>query len=115
MHAHCVRRNMPSDAPCEVILTDEAFYTFTALHPERLFEHVAHDLSLLETTPFLGREYDPAYEAARPPFACRVMFCEHLGIYYCVNEEERRVVVFAIEDQRRNPTERFEYATVDLG
>lgn len=98
----------------DVIVTDEAFYALAALSSNRLFEHVQHDLTLLETTPRLGRIYDPAYEAALPPFECRVMFCEHLGIYYRAHEEEQRVVVFAIEDQRRNPTERFEYHAIGL-
>ena len=50
----------------------------------------------------------PACNAAQPPFACRVLCCEHYGIYYRVDETDRAVTVFAIEDQRRNPLTRFE-------
>lgn len=92
----------------EVVLTDEAFYAFAALPTERAFDHVDHDLSLLETTPELGQTYDPAYDATRPPFACRVLYCDRYGIYYRIDEAKHRVVVFAIEDQRRNPLTRFE-------
>lgn len=95
--------------PYEVRLTDEAFYALASLPSDRLLEHVEHDLILLETTPYLGEKYDPAYEAACPPFPCRVLFCEHLGIYYSVDGAKQCVSVFAIEDQRRNPTERFDY------
>lgn len=94
-------------APYGVVLTDEAFSAYAGLPTERLFKRVDHDLGLLEKTPYLGREYDPAYEAARPPFPCRVLYCGHYGIYYRVVEDARTVVVFAIEDQRRNPVERF--------
>ena len=91
----------------EVVLADEAFYAYAALPSELVFEHVGEDLALLETTPFMGVAYDPAYETKRPPFACRVLYCECYGIYYRVDEEARQVVVFAIEDQRRDPAQRF--------
>ncbi|HJF65263.1 MAG TPA: hypothetical protein K8U77_03995 [Slackia equolifaciens] len=52
----------------EALLTDEAFYAFASLPTTHAFERVSHDLGLLETTPYLGRNYDPAYDAARPPF-----------------------------------------------
>lgn len=92
----------------EVKLTDEAFYAYAALPTERVFAHVGNDLDLLSTSPELGQRYDPAYNAARPPFSCRVLYCEHYGIYYRIDEQERAVIVFAIEDQRRNPLTRFE-------
>lgn len=100
-----------------VILTDEAFSSYVALPTARLFAHVDKDLGLLETLPYLGQAYDPAYDAARPPFECRVLYCEHYGIYYRVNEEARTVTIFAIEDQRRNPLGRFasyEYSIMRL-
>ena len=91
----------------EVVLTDEAFYAYVALPSERVFEHVGEDLALLEITPFMGVAYDPVYETKRPPFPCRVLYCEWYGLYYRVDEGARQVVVFAIEDQRRNPSQRF--------
>ncbi|BAK45000.1 type II toxin-antitoxin system RelE/ParE family toxin [Eggerthella sp. YY7918] len=101
----------------QVNMTDEAFYAYTALPTDRIFSHVDKNLSLLETTPELGHEYDPAYPAARPPFACRVLYCENYGVYYRIDTDTRTVVVFAIEDQRRNPLGRFssyEYEVVSL-
>lgn len=92
----------------EVRLTDEAFYAYAALPTERVFAHVDNDLDPLAITPELGQVYDPAYDAAKPPFTCRVLYCEQYGIYYHVDETERAVIVFAIEDQRRNPLTRFE-------
>lgn len=97
----------------EVVLTDEAFFTYASIPSDRTFDHLDADLKLLGTTPELGRIYDPAYKATRPPFPCRVFYCEKYGIYYRVDEDARTVLVFAIEDQRRNPENRFstyEYA-----
>lgn len=91
----------------EVQLTDEAFYAYSSLPGKRLFDRLDRDLELLETTPYIGREYDPAYDASRPPFPCRVLYCGCYGIYYRVYEESFRVVVFAIVDQRRDPLSRF--------
>ena len=82
-----------------------------------MFDHVDGDLELLATFPEIGQAYDPAYEAMRPLFACRVLYCEHYGIYYRVDEASRTVTVSAIEDQRRNPLTRFEsyeYAVTTL-
>lgn len=104
-------------APFEVELTDEAFYAYVSLPTERLFDHVDHDLELLATTPELGQHYDPAYEAMRPAFDCRVLYCEYFGIYYHIDDASRKVIVFALEDQRRNPLDRFasyEYAITSL-
>ena len=80
---------------------------YSTLSTDRAFNRVDHDLELLETTPYLGREYDPVYEAQRPPFPCRVFYSLQYGIYYRVYEEDLRVVVFAIVDQRADPAARF--------
>jgi len=93
--------------PYEVILTDEAYYAYAAIPSDATFDHVGKCIELLEESPYLGREYDPAYEAMRPPFECRVLFCEHYGIYYSVDDEACAVTIFAVEDQRRNPQDRF--------
>lgn len=90
----------------EVLMSDEAYLTFVALPSDRLFEHVAHNIQLLETSPLLSRIYDPAYEAKRPPFECRILYCEHYGIYYVVDDDALTIHVLAIEDQRRNPLNR---------
>lgn len=93
--------------PYNVTLTDEAFYAYASIPSEKVFQHVDSDLGLLETTPYLGRSYDPVYDVARPPFPCRILYCEYYGIYYRIDESKRAVIVFAIEDQRRNPENRF--------
>ncbi len=101
----------------EVRLTDEAFFTFEAIPSNRQFEHVKNDIGLLKTTPCLGSAYDPIYKAAKPPFPCRVLYCEQFGIYYTVDEANAAVTVFTIEDQRRNPAGRFgsiKYGLVEL-
>lgn len=94
-------------ASYEVLLTDEAYLAYVALTSDRVFEHVTHSMELLEASPLLGQVYDPAYEAKRPPFSCRVLFCEHYGIYYLVDESELTIHIVAIEDQRRDPLNRF--------
>ncbi len=105
MHSN-KNRNEISDI-FTVELTDEAFFSYVSIASERLFEHVDTDIGLLETNPYLGRIYDPVYDAARPDFTCRVFYCEHYGIYYRVDEKLHRIIVFAIEDQRRDPKNRF--------
>lgn len=106
------KSNMDGDAAgqnirCTVVLTDEAFYAYSTLQPERLFQHVDHDLELLESFPDLGRTYDPVYPAAKLPSACRVLYCEHMGMYYRVDTTMRELTVLAIEDQRQDPLNRF--------
>lgn len=91
-----------------VKLTDEALCAHAALPAQRIFDHLDNDLDPPATSPELSQAYDPACNAAQPPFACRVLYCEHYGIYYHVDETDRAVTVFAIEDQRRNPLTRFE-------
>lgn len=91
----------------KIALTDEAYFAYASLPSERLLKRMTNDIGLLACTPLLGRTYNPAYEAKRPPFPCRVLYCEHYGIYYGVNDDESLVTIFAIEDQRRNPRKRF--------
>lgn len=91
----------------EVELTDEAFYSYASLASDRLFEHVTHDLELLRDNPELEHAYDPVYAAQTPPFECRVLYCEHLGIYYRLDETLGQVIIFAIIDQRKDSGESF--------
>ncbi len=90
-----------------VEVTDEAYLDLLALPSDGLLERMGRFLKLLATTPFLGRVYDPAYEAKQPPVKCRVLFCGNYGIYYEVNENALTVTILAIEDQRRDPLNRF--------
>lgn len=98
----------------DIELTDEAFYSYVSISSDRLFDHVTNIIGLLGTSPELGHIYDPVYEAQVPPFECRVVYCENLGIYYKIDEETHRVLVVAIVDQRSNPRSRFEYHFFDF-
>lgn len=64
-------------------------------------------LDILDTAPYIGHVYDPIYDAARLPFDLLVVYAGHFGIYYVVEEEAKQVLVFFIEDQRRDPLGRF--------
>ena len=64
-------------------------------------------LLLLDTVPYIGQVYDPDYPASRPPFSMRMVFAGRYGIYYVVDETEKQVNVLFIEDQRRDPLNRF--------
>ncbi len=71
------------------------------------FAKVDKMLLLLDTVPYIGQVYDPDYPASRPPFQMRMVFAGRYGIYYVVDEAEKRVDVLFIEDQRRDPLNRF--------
>lgn len=64
-------------------------------------------LLILDTAPYIGRLYDPLYDAARPDGEVRVVYAGHYGVYYEVDEAAREVRVLFIEDQRRDPLRRF--------
>ena len=72
------------------------------------FADVSEAIELLRTTPYLGSEYQPAYEAALLPFACRVTYVGNYGIYYTPDDEKRELYVRFIEDQRMDPRRRFQ-------
>lgn len=91
----------------DVQLTDEAVYGLAEVMPDAVYRRVNEMISVLAAFPRYGEEYDPYYEAARPPVPCRVLFVGGYGIYYAVDEEKRMVTVLAIEDSRRDPHGRF--------
>jgi len=68
---------------------------------------VNRSIEILGTLPYLGRAYDPVYEAAKPPFDLLVAYASHYGIYYVVEEEQHQIHMYFIEDQRRDPMTRF--------
>ncbi len=90
-----------------VTLTQEAEVVYRGIPSKYDFAKVDKMLLILDTLPEIGRVYDPDYEAMRLPFEVRVAYAGRYGVYYTVDEEERQVIVFAIEDQRRNPLNRF--------
>ena len=91
-----------------VQLTDEAIYALAEVKPDAVYRRIGEMLKVLASFPRYGEEYDPHYEAARPPVPCRVLFIAHYGVYYAIDEEARMVTVLAIEDSRRDPRGRFE-------
>lgn len=95
------------DEPFDVVMTDEALYAYAESPSERVYTRIGNLIDFLAEHPYFGEEYDPYYQAAFPPIACRVFFCAHYGVYYHVDDEQRRINVLAIEDHRKNPLNRF--------
>lgn len=64
---------------------------------------------LLEEFPDMGRVYDPAYPAARPPFPCRVLAVPDtpFDLDYFKEEKTQTLVIFCIEYAAGDPRERF--------
>lgn len=90
-----------------VQLTDEAVYALAEIPSEAMATRISALLSHLSRFPRYGVAFDPAYESARPPVPCLMCYCGTFGIYYHVDDEERVVTIFAIEDERRDPMSRF--------
>ncbi len=94
-------------APYAIRLSELAKLAYRAIPSKRDFKKVQKMIHLLDTVPEIGRIYDPDYPAARPPFEMRVVFAGRYGIYYVVEEADSLVRVLFIEDQRRDPLNRF--------
>ncbi len=91
----------------EVFMTESAKRTAASIVSRSDIAKISKMLRLLDVVPEIGRVYDPYYEAAQLPFEARVVHAGKYGIYYVVDDEKRTVIVFALEDQRRNPLNRF--------
>ena len=96
-----------SAIPYTVQMTDEAVYAYARIPSDGVYRRVGDLLGTLASFPRYGQEYDPYYDASRPPVPCRVAFCGRYGIYYHVDDESRTITVLAIEDERRDPKTRF--------
>lgn len=94
-------------SPYSVDLSSRANADFKAISSKSDFAKVDKILSLLETTPKMGRVYDPAYEATRLPFKLFVVYAGHYGVYYELDHNACQVKILFIEDQRRDPLMRF--------
>ena len=91
-----------------VLITDEAINQLLSIPSARDYESVRKTLSLLGIIGEAGRDYEPVYSAARPPIPCKVLYAGNYGIYYsCSVNKDESIVVFTIEDQRRDPKKRF--------
>lgn len=108
---------MSNEQTYSVIYTDEAVASLSLIQGDKVFSAILNAIRLLETSPHLGHIYDPDYPASNPPFECRVMHCERHAIYHVVHDDDGKVIVFAIEDNRRNPMALFRdvnYAFIEL-
>ena len=79
------------------------------IESERVYSRVDGYRDVLKRFPDIGGDYDPHYDAARPPFSCKriVVPDTPFTLYYQKDEEKHRVTVFYIEHQRANPRGRF--------
>ncbi len=102
------RENRPDELPpYAVVLAPTARAALPAITAKSDRAKVRKMLQVLDTVPEIGRVYDPDYPAARTPFEMRVAFAGRYGIYYTIVESEHEVRVLFIEDQRRDPLNRF--------
>lgn len=90
-----------------VQLTDEAVYAYSEIPSQNVYTRIGMLLDFIATHPYYGLEYDPYYEAACLSIACRVFYCGKYGVYYHVDESNELITILAIDDQRRNPLNRF--------
>ncbi len=95
------------EAPYSVSMSPLAEAAASFVTTKKDIARVKKMLLLLDTVPYIGQVYDPDYPASRPPFQMRMVFAGRYGIYYVVDEAEKRVDVLFIEDQRRDPLNRF--------
>ncbi|WP_165053486.1 MULTISPECIES: hypothetical protein [unclassified Adlercreutzia] len=107
MSAEQGSRSESERPPYEVKLSEAAEIIYRDLAASSAFPKVKKMLELLDTVPEIGRVYDPDYPAARPDVRMRVTYADRCGIYYVVEEHPKLVRVLFIEDQRRNPLNRF--------
>ena len=75
--------------------------------PESSFKKIQKLISTLRGMPCVGTVYDPVYEAAKPPFECRVAYAGRYGLYYTVHEDEGLLYIRFVEDQSMDPRLRF--------
>lgn len=94
-------------APYTVILSPAAVIEYKDIPTVRDFNKVRKLVELLDILPEIGHIYDPDYPAARTPFEMRVAYAGRYGIYYVIDEPSHEVRVLFIEDQRRDPLNRF--------
>lgn len=103
----CDGSHAAEEGEYEVVLSSDALFVYLNMPFSADADAVDAKLGLLARFPYLGRHYDPLYKAARPPFDLFVTLAGHYSIYYEVSEDTRTVSVAYLEDQRRNPANRF--------
>lgn len=105
--ASCDDSRTAEEDEYEVVLSNDALFVYLNMPFSADADAVDAKLELLARFPYLGRRYDPLYKAARPSFDVFVTLAGHYSIYYEVSEDTRTVSVAYLEDQRRNPANRF--------
>lgn len=92
-----------------VIIAEQAERALLAISSAADFKRLEQSKDLFKTSPDIGRAYDPAYEAAQPPFACRQFSVPGTPYtyYYVIDHPEQTVFILEIADQRRDPARRF--------
>ncbi len=98
---------MSVDKPYLVVLSLDARDTYLGIEPDAEAAIVDALLASLKTFPRMGRVFEPPFASRRPAGEVRVIFGGYHGIYYQINDDERRVEVLFIEDQRRDPMSMF--------
>ena len=92
-----------------VVISQLAQDQLAELPSDAAYLQVKEAILRLAQFPMLGREYDPDYDAACPPVACRVLYAGRYGVYYTGfnGAPDMPLVVLAVEDERRDPKRRF--------
>lgn len=98
---------MASEA-CEVLIARPVIEDLAAM-PGRVQHRFFKATDLLRSFPELGHDYVPEPDEDELPFPCREYHMPDTSktIYYTVDGSLRVVKVFALLDQRQNPSRRF--------
>lgn len=77
--------------------------------PNSTYDRVEGSINVLVANPGPAREYDPAYEAARPPVPCRCYPVPRTTkvIYLVADEEKHALTMLFLGDAREDPRRRF--------
>ena len=80
--------------------------------PDSVYGKIEHSIGVLADNPGLSRDYDPSYEAARPPVDCKWHFVSGTFkvIYFIVDEHAEQLRFLFIGDTREDPLHRFDHA-----
>ena len=78
--------------------------------PDTTYERVEGSVDVLASNPGLARQYDPQYEAARPPVPCRSYPVPRTTkvIYLVADEQLRKLTMLFLGDAREDPRRRFD-------
>lgn len=77
---------------------------------DSVYDRVEASVDVLATNPGFARDYDPTYEAARPPVACLCYVVPRTTkvIYLVEDEGKRMLTMLFLGDAREDPRHRFD-------